>query len=177
MWPANDVVGADTPGYKAHVFTATLDITSRRASSGGRLLAAWSCAALIVDLELNGPGVIINRRSTGMSQSLKTYAIFAVCMLLISVVITPAAHAQGAATETLFKAKCAMCHGTDATGNTAMGKKFNIPDLRAPEIQKKTKAELVNAIAKGKNKMPAFEGKLTSDEVNELATYVRQLKK
>ena len=58
-----------------------------------------------------------------------------------------------------------------------MGKKFNIPDLRAPEIQKKSKAELANAIAKGKNKMPAFEGKLTSDEVNELATYVRQLKK
>ena len=111
-----------------------------------------------------------------MSQSLNTYAIFAVCMLLISAVITPAAHAQGAA-ETLFKAKCAMCHGADATGNTAMGKKFNIPDLRAPEIQKKPKAELANAIAKGKNKMPAFEGKLTSDEVNELATYVRQLKK
>ena len=76
-----------------------------------------------------------------------------------------------------FKAKCAMCHGADASGNTAMGKKFNIPDLRAPEIQKKTKAELANAIAKGKNKMPAFEGKLTSDEVNELAAYVRQLKK
>jgi mono/diheme cytochrome c family protein len=112
-----------------------------------------------------------------MSQSLNTYAIFAVCMLLISAVITPAAHAQGAATETLFKAKCAMCHGADAGGNTPMGKKFNIPDLRAPEIQKKSKAELANAIAKGKNKMPAFEGKMTSDEVNELATYIRQLKK
>ena len=112
-----------------------------------------------------------------MSQSLKTYAIFAVCMLLISAVIGPAAHAQGAAAETLFKAKCAMCHGADASGNTTMGKKFNIPDLRAPEIQKKTKAELGTAIAKGKNKMPAFEGKLTSDEVNELAAYVRQLKK
>ncbi|MBZ5511008.1 MAG: hypothetical protein LAN70_07530 [Acidobacteriia bacterium] len=23
-----------------------------------------------------------------------------------------------------FKAKCAMCHGADASGNTAMGKKF-----------------------------------------------------
>lgn len=86
-----------------------------------------------------------------------------------------AALAQDAATT--FKAKCAMCHGADATGNTPMGKKFNIPDLRAPEIQKKPKAELANAIAKGKNKMPAFEGKMTSDEVNGLATYVRQLKK
>jgi cytochrome c5 len=112
-----------------------------------------------------------------MSQSLKAYAIFAVCMLLISAVITPAAHAQGAAAETLFKAKCTMCHGADASGNTAMGKKFNIPDLRALEIQKKTKAELGTAIAKGKNKMPSFEGKITSDEINELVNYIRQLKK
>ena len=85
------------------------------------------------------------------------------------------ASAQDAAAT--FKAKCVMCHGADASGNTAMGKKFNIPDLRAPEIQKKTKAELATAITKGKNKMPAFEGKLTADEVSDLATYVRQLKK
>ena len=85
--------------------------------------------------------------------------------------------AFGEDVATTFKAKCAMCHGADATGNTPMGKKFNIPDLRAPEIQKKSKAELGNSITKGRNKMPAFEGKLTSDEVNELATYVRQLKK
>jgi mono/diheme cytochrome c family protein len=85
--------------------------------------------------------------------------------------------AFGEDAATTFKAKCAMCHGPDASGNTTMGKKFNIPDLRAPEIQKKSKAELATVIAKGKNKMPAFEGKLSSDEVNELATYVRQLKK
>jgi cytochrome c6 len=112
-----------------------------------------------------------------MSQSFKTYLILAVSIVLVSAAVTPATYAQAAATDTLFKAKCAMCHGADAAGNTPMGKKFNISDLRAPEIQKKTKAELANAIAKGKNKMPAFEGKLTSEEVNELATYVRQLKK
>jgi mono/diheme cytochrome c family protein len=112
-----------------------------------------------------------------MSQSLKIYAIFAVSMVLVAAVIMPAAHAQGAATETLFKAKCAMCHGADASGNTTMGKKFNIPDLHAPEIQQKTKAELGTTIAKGKNKMPAFDGKITADQVNELAAYVHQLKK
>jgi mono/diheme cytochrome c family protein len=85
------------------------------------------------------------------------------------------ASAQDAAT--MFKTKCAMCHGADAAGNTTMGKKFNIPDLRAPEIQKKSKAELVTSIMKGKNKMPAFEGKLTADQVNELSAYVHQLKK
>ena len=100
----------------------------------------------------------------------------AMFIALPAMMIAVSAYAEEPA-PALFKAKCAMCHGADATGNTPMGKKFNIPDLRAPEIQKKPKTELANAIAKGKNKMPAFEGKLTSDEVNELATYVRQLKK
>ena len=96
---------------------------------------------------------------------------------VIIVVLGFSLAAFGGDVAATFKAKCAMCHGADASGNTAMGKKFNIPDLRAPEIQKQSKAELGTAIAKGKNKMPAFEGKLTSDEINELATYVRQLKK
>jgi mono/diheme cytochrome c family protein len=105
---------------------------------------------------------------------LAQFVLFFIALLAMMIAVSAYAEDPG---QALFKAKCAMCHGTDATGNTAMGKKFNIPDLRAPEIQRKTKAELVNAIARGKNKMPAFEGKLTSDEVNELATYVRQLKK
>lgn len=111
------------------------------------------------------------RNSTVGSKLLEVIIVLGILVLGLSF----AAFADDAATT--FKAKCAMCHGADAAGNTAMGKKFNIPDLRVPEIQKKTKAELVNAIAKGKNKMPAFEGKLTSDEVNDLASYVRQLKK
>lgn len=112
-----------------------------------------------------------------MSRSRKNRIALAICSaLLFGVASAPVANTQAGGVEALFKAKCAMCHGADAAGNTPMGKKFNIPDLRAPEIQKKSKAELANAIAKGKNKMPAFEGKMTSDEVNELSTYVRQLK-
>ncbi len=77
----------------------------------------------------------------------------------------------------VFKTKCAMCHGPDASGNTAMGKKFNIKDLHAPEVQKKTDAELKTLITKGQNKMPAFEGKLTAAEIAQLADYVHKLKK
>lgn len=77
----------------------------------------------------------------------------------------------------VFKAKCVMCHGADAAGKTPMGAKLNIPDLRAPEIQKKSAADLGTAIAKGKNKMPAFEGKLSAAEVAQLADYIHKLKK
>ncbi len=111
-----------------------------------------------------------------MMRSFRTYAALAACILLLSVLLARVMYAQSAS-EALFKAKCAMCHGADAAGKTAMGGKFNIPDLRAPEIQKKSKAELGASITKGKNKMPAFEGKLSPAEIDGLAAYIHQLKK
>ncbi len=108
-------------------------------------------------------------------RTFRTYAALVVSILLISTMLANFAYAEDAAA--LFKTKCAMCHGADAAGKTAMGAKFNIPDLRAPEIQKKSAADLGTVIAKGKNKMPAFDGKLSAAEITQLAAYVHQLKK
>ncbi len=81
---------------------------------------------------------------------------------------------DGAAT---FKAKCAMCHGPDGDGKTAMGQKLNIRDLHSPEVQKQTDAELAQIVTKGKNKMPAYEGKLTKEQVDQVVAFVRELGK
>lgn len=70
-----------------------------------------------------------------------------------------------------------MCHGQDATGHTPIGKKFDIPDLLAPTVQKKTDAELTEVIENGKQKMPAFKTQLKLDQVNDLVTYIRELPK
>ncbi len=100
-------------------------------------------------------------------------------MVLIAGFFVGSSYAGGnaAAGKDLFTAKCAMCHGADGAGNTAMGKKFNIQNLRSPEIQKRSDAELAAAITKGKNKMPAFEGKLTPDEISNVIAHIRQLPK
>ncbi len=111
-----------------------------------------------------------------MIRSFRTCIATAFCLLLISMLLAGAVYAQSGA-EATFKAKCAMCHGADAAGKTAMGQKLNIKDLRSPEVQKMTDAELSTVITKGKNKMPAFEGKLSAAEVAQLATYVHKLKK
>lgn len=79
--------------------------------------------------------------------------------------------------QTLFKAKCAMCHGADGTGKTPMGQKLQIKDLRAPEIQKQSDADLAQAIAKGKGKMTAQEGKLTKEQIPSVVGYIRELAK
>lgn len=77
----------------------------------------------------------------------------------------------------LFKAKCAMCHGPDGEGKTVMGAKFNIPSLSSPEIQKNSDAVLIEAITKGKNKMPEFGSKLSTSEITEAKNFVRKMKK
>lgn len=80
------------------------------------------------------------------------------------------------ATQTLYKTKCQICHGPDATGSPA-GKKLAVKDFQSPEVQKQTDAELLEVAQKGKNKMPAYSGKLTDNQLTELIKYMRDLAK
>lgn len=76
----------------------------------------------------------------------------------------------------LFDAKCAMCHGKDGRG-TEFGKKRGAPDFTNSEWQKShTDARINDSIANGRGKsMPAWKGKLSSDEINSLVVRVRGL--
>jgi cytochrome c6 len=79
--------------------------------------------------------------------------------------------------ESLFKAKCAMCHGPDGAGKTTMGQTLKIPDLHSEDVQKLGDAELTQIVTKGKNKMPAYEGKLSKEQIAQLVGFVRDLAK
>lgn len=81
------------------------------------------------------------------------------------------------ATANLFKSKCAMCHGPEGSGKTVMGEKLKIPDLRSADVQKRPDADLKTIIAKGKDKMPAYEAKLSKEQIDKLVAYVRDLAK
>jgi cytochrome c6 len=87
---------------------------------------------------------------------------------------TPLAAQDG---PTLYKAKCAMCHGADGKGETPMAKKLNVRDLGSPGVQKQTDAELTTIISKGKGKMPPFEGKLTAEQIGQVLAHIRELGK
>ena len=82
--------------------------------------------------------------------------------------------ADGAAT---FKAKCASCHGADGSGSSPMGKKMGLRDLGSADVQKQTDAQLTEITAKGKAKMPAYEAKLSADDIKALVAHMRTLKK
>jgi cytochrome c6 len=99
----------------------------------------------------------------------------AIVIVLVAVAgSTPLAAQDG---PTLYKTKCAMCHGADGKGETPMGKKLNVRDLGSPEVQKQSDAELTTIISKGKNKMPPFEAKLTAEQIGQVLAHIRELGK
>ena len=122
---------------------------------------------------MSGLGKAITSMRRSKSSSLPVISIASLVLAL-----TPA-QAQSSPTDgaALFKAKCAMCHGPDGAGNTPMGKKLTVRDLRSAEVQKQPDADLMHVIAHGKAKMPAFGKSLNEDQIKLLVTYIRELGK
>ncbi len=75
--------------------------------------------------------------------------------------------------ESLYKAKCASCHGADGKGETPVGKMYKLRDIGSADVQKQSDDELTNIISKGKNKMPGYGRSLKEDEIKALVSYVR----
>ncbi len=72
----------------------------------------------------------------------------------------------------LYKTKCAACHGADATGKPAA----KIPSLVSDDAKKSSDDDLVKAVTE-KAKHPANVKSLPADQVKAIVTYVRSLQK
>ena len=100
--------------------------------------------------------------------------MFVVAVVVAVVFAIPvSARAQNAG-ETLYKAKCAGCHGPDGSGS-AVGKKLGAHDFHSAEVQVQSDAGLNAIIASGKNKMPAYQESLKADQIASLVAYIRTL--
>ncbi len=106
---------------------------------------------------------------------MKTILRASLAVLTLALVFSTYTFAAGGA-ET-FKAKCAACHGATGAGDTTMGKNLKIRDLGSADVQKQSDADLETAITTGKGKMPAYDGKLTKEQISDLVKYIRTLKK
>lgn len=77
----------------------------------------------------------------------------------------------------IYKAKCAMCHGVEGAGKPAA----KIPSLVSDEAKKASDAELADMIANGgkeKKSSHAFANKgVAPDQVQMVIAYVRDLQK
>lgn len=72
----------------------------------------------------------------------------------------------------LFRQKCAICHGAEAEGKTIDGKL--VPSLRRPEVAQKTEQEIYNQIYNGGNGMLPFKGQLSEREIRLLTKFVKE---
>ena len=102
----------------------------------------------------------------------KTIAVVLVHTMTLAI----SAVAQNAAKD-LFASKCAICHGVDGAAKTPMGKNLKIRDFHSADVQKQSDADLKGMITKGKGKMPAFESKLSGEQIDQLVGFIREIGK
>jgi cytochrome c oxidase cbb3-type subunit 3 len=110
------------------------------------------------------------------SAKMKIATLAAGAGLALSAVFLPQPSSAAGDAAATFVSKCAACHGKDGSGNTAAGKSLGLRDLRSPDVQGQSDAQLAAIIGKGKGKMPGYEKTLGADAVKGLVAYVRGLK-
>jgi len=75
--------------------------------------------------------------------------------------------------EPLYQQECAECHGEDGTGAIALVGDFTNPAVRGDLME--NPGEYLCVIARGRNRMPAFEDVLTEEEMWQVMTYIVSL--
>lgn len=88
----------------------------------------------------------------------------------ILVIVAAQLLADAAAT---YKAKCFACHGEKGSGDTTMGKKLGVRNFATPAVQGQTDAALNKIVTEGKNKMPAYGGKISDADIKALVAHIR----
>ncbi len=83
---------------------------------------------------------------------------------------------SAASAQDVYLDKCSVCHAKDGSGNTAKGRKLKVKDVRSPDVQKMTEAEMIEIVAKGKGQdMDGYEKDLGKDMVKSVVEYYRSL--
>jgi cytochrome c6 len=90
-------------------------------------------------------------------------------ILFAIVAVSFAGTALAADAPAVFASKCAACHGKDGRGTT-VGQKMGVKDITA---LKETEAAIATVISNGKGKMSAYKDKLSPDEIQALAKFIK----
>lgn len=77
--------------------------------------------------------------------------------------------------KSLFKQRCAKCHGLDGRANTVMGENGAAPNFTDRAWQESVgDKRLTDSINHGREAMPSFKNKLSQKQVQALVAYIRQ---
>lgn len=82
---------------------------------------------------------------------------------------TPALAGDAAAGGKIFSANCAACH---AGGNNVVNGAKTLKKEALDKYEMNSLAAITTQVTNGKNAMPAFKGRLTDAQIEDVATYV-----
>jgi mono/diheme cytochrome c family protein len=110
-----------------------------------------------------------------MRSMISVLALFSLFLVTAASIAGRSPAGQSAGGGDTYKAKCVACHGADGSGNTPMGKRMNVRDLRSAEVQKQSDEDLANIIRNGKPPMPGFAKSLDQGQIQALVAYIRSI--
>jgi mono/diheme cytochrome c family protein len=86
--------------------------------------------------------------------------------------------ADAKAGQVAFSTSCKSCHGADGTPNPAIGKamKVEMKDLKSPDVQSRSDADLKKVITDGQGEMHAITS-VTPTAADNIVAFMRSLKK
>jgi mono/diheme cytochrome c family protein len=114
----------------------------------------------------------------GIAALVMTVGFILIFILVLGSSNASLASPASASAQDVYLDKCSVCHAQDGSGNTAKGRKLKVKNLRSPEVQKLSEADMINIIANGKGKdMDGFQKELGSDMLKNIAVYYRSLAK
>jgi mono/diheme cytochrome c family protein len=111
-----------------------------------------------------------------MKASMLVLPVVVVACAMVLILPTPSSADDS---STLFKSKCAVCHGLTGRANTPMAIKQNIPSFNSDRVKKQSALDIEDFILNGgkeKKSSHAWAHKgMSKEEGTKLATYVKQL--
>jgi mono/diheme cytochrome c family protein len=80
--------------------------------------------------------------------------------------------------EAVYQKACKSCYGADGTANPSLAKmlKVDIEDLKSPEVQSMSVADIKKVVTEGKGKMKPVTS-VTGSAADDVAEYVKTMKK
>lgn len=100
------------------------------------------------------------------------------CFTVGAMLLVPSAVGQDTAKgEKLFATKCRACHGAKGQGNPAIAKAQGVTlrDLKSPEVQKQSDAELKKLALGGHGKKKPVKT-VTPAELDDIVAFMRTMK-
>ncbi len=80
-----------------------------------------------------------------------------------------------AASRTLYRQHCAICHGNDGRSQTKRGRETEADDITSADVKGDSHERLVRLISNGKGEMPGFKKNLSPAKIASIAKYIKTL--